>query len=276
MPSPPRPASSTRAATTTGGPSPRRSGRYFRYGPRTRRWHASSRRCGTGNSAGKPNAGGTPPRRCPRPNAPRHAPRWTRLSPGGSATRSMTQRSRRSSTTTLAERRNPGSTDCSPRGHESQWGHFVGSRRGGGHPHGLPTPCAYPGSPSTAVRSPRLQIVQGRNHGEWLFDGIHQSYAVVLLAASPQVLGRIQIGVARSPKDIAAMSDDTIVTFTPADLAALPELKRTSSRGSTSQEIVGCSTLMRNGPRLAGPEGWIRATHDARWDFAVVDRTKPW
>ena len=73
------------------------------------------------------------------------------------------------------------------------------------------------------MRSPRLQIVQGRNHGEWLFDGIHQSYAVVLLAASPQVLGRIQIGVARSPKDIAAMSDDTIVTFTPADLAALPE-----------------------------------------------------
>jgi hypothetical protein len=110
-----------------------------------------------------------------------------------------------------------------------------------------------------------LRIIQGRNHGEWIFDGIDPRLAVVLLSANPLLKGQVRIGVARSPKDITTQSEDNVVTFTPADLATLSETNVIPWFNQPEDRRV--FDRIRKGPRLAGPDGWIRAVHDARWDF---------
>lgn len=111
----------------------------------------------------------------------------------------------------------------------------------------------------------QLLIVQGRNHGEWIFDGIHASYAVVLLAARSSAQPLTQVGVARSPADIAAISTATTVTFSPADLVDLSDTSVIPWFNEPADRRV--FDTIRQHHRLAGGDGWIRGTHDARWDF---------
>lgn len=110
-----------------------------------------------------------------------------------------------------------------------------------------------------------LHIVQGRNHGEWIFADVHASYAVVLLAASPANTRLTQVGVARSPQDIVAMTKDTMVTFTTTDLADLSDSNVIPWFNQPEDRRV--FDIMRRYPRLASGDGWVQGWHDARWDF---------
>ncbi|MER6631679.1 hypothetical protein ABT301_26270 [Streptomyces sp. NPDC000987] len=115
------------------------------------------------------------------------------------------------------------------------------------------------------ARNYDLKIVQGRNHGAWIFDGIHASYAVVLLSLSPQNTRSISVGVARSAVEVQSLTEDKTVRFTPEDLAALSETNVIPWFNDPGDRRV--FDVLRTFPRLASGKGWIKATHDARWDF---------
>ena len=65
------------------------------------------------------------------------------------------------------------------------------------------------------VGSHDLRIVQGRNHGEWIFEEVHASYAVVLLSVGPRTQRSIEVGVARNPGEVAAVTAGRSISFTP-------------------------------------------------------------
>ncbi|WP_425525582.1 Eco57I restriction-modification methylase domain-containing protein [Streptomyces albidoflavus] len=115
------------------------------------------------------------------------------------------------------------------------------------------------------ARNHDLRIVQGRNHGAWIFDGIHASYAVVLLSLSPQNMRSISVGVARSAVEVQSLTEDKMVHFTPEDLAALSETNVIPWFNDSGDRRV--FDVLRTFPRLASGKGWVKATHDARWDF---------
>lgn len=110
-----------------------------------------------------------------------------------------------------------------------------------------------------------LQIVQGRNHGEWIFDGIHASYAVVLLAAGPQAERTIHVGVARSVDEVKTFSEDRAITFRPQELASMSDTNVIPWFNTPNDRSVFDS--MRDFPLLSSGKGWIQGRHDARWDF---------
>jgi hypothetical protein len=110
-----------------------------------------------------------------------------------------------------------------------------------------------------------LDIVQGRNDAEWIFDDVEPRYSIVLLAAAPAVKTTVRVGVARSPADIAAMSEATGVRFTPDELADLSDANVIPWFNAPSDRRV--FDLIRPHPRLASGGGWIQARYDSRWDF---------
>jgi hypothetical protein len=110
-----------------------------------------------------------------------------------------------------------------------------------------------------------LHIVQGRNHGEWIFEDVHASYAVVFLSTAPAHTPSTRVWVANSPAEVAAVADQTAIVLSQDDLASFSETHVIPWFASAADRRV--FDTMRKGPRLASGKGWIRATHDARWDF---------
>ncbi|MFF1930235.1 Eco57I restriction-modification methylase domain-containing protein [Streptomyces sp. NPDC058228] len=110
-----------------------------------------------------------------------------------------------------------------------------------------------------------LRIVQGRNHGEWIFEDVHASYAVVLLTAMPATTPITRVWVANNVAEVTAAVDETAIVLSQEDLASFSESHVIPWFASSADRTV--FDTMRNGPRLASGKGWIKATHDARWDF---------
>ncbi len=109
-----------------------------------------------------------------------------------------------------------------------------------------------------------LRVVQGRNHGEWIFDGIHASYAVVLLSAIRSGTPGVSLAVAGSVDEIAAINTAWIELST-AEVASLTETYVLPwFRTRADREVF---EMMRSAASLSAASGWITGHHDARWDF---------
>ncbi|MFD9778349.1 Eco57I restriction-modification methylase domain-containing protein [[Kitasatospora] papulosa] len=115
------------------------------------------------------------------------------------------------------------------------------------------------------TRQHDLRIVQGRNHAEWIFEDVHASYAVVLLSTAPSGKPLTRVWVANSPEEVRAAVDETAILLTQGDLASFSETYVVPWFATSADRRI--FDLMRRGPRLASGEGWVKATHDARWDF---------
>lgn len=110
-----------------------------------------------------------------------------------------------------------------------------------------------------------LRIVQGRNHAEWIFEDVHASYAVVFLSVSPTDAPVTRIWVANNPADVAAATDENAIILSQDDIASFSDTHVIPWFASPADRRV--FDTMRHRPRLASGKGWIKATHDARWDF---------
>lgn len=110
-----------------------------------------------------------------------------------------------------------------------------------------------------------LRIVQGRNHGEWIFEDVHASYAVVLLSTEPATMPITRVWVANNLAEVAAAVDENAIVLSQEDIASFSETYVIPWFASVADRRV--FDIMRKGPRLASGKGWIKATHDARWDF---------
>ncbi|SEH01555.1 hypothetical protein SAMN05444920_1213 [Nonomuraea solani] len=110
-----------------------------------------------------------------------------------------------------------------------------------------------------------LRIVQGRNHSEWIFEDVDPRYAVVFLSTSPTHTPVTRIWVANSPADVTAATDKTAILLSQDDIASFSETQVIPWFANAADRPV--FDTMRHKPRLASGRGWIKATHDARWDF---------
>lgn len=108
-------------------------------------------------------------------------------------------------------------------------------------------------------------LVQARNAGGWLFEGVHASYAVVLLTASPATAEPIRVAVVASPPELRAIDSSTMIKFTPDELRSLSDAMVVPWFENTADRIV--FDKMREFPRLSAVGSWVHGTHDARWDF---------
>jgi hypothetical protein len=124
-----------------------------------------------------------------------------------------------------------------------------------------------------------LRIVQGRNQGEWIFEDVHASYAVVFLSAAPAPDPVTRIWAAAKPDDVKNASDGNAIVLTRDNLDSFSEMHVIPWFTSMAERSV--FDAMRGHPRLASGSGWIKATHDARWDFrgsgpdrALADRVE--
>jgi len=122
----------------------------------------------------------------------------------------------------------------------------------------------------------RVSVIQARNKGGWLFEDVHQSYMVVLLArlGGSHAASAIQVmpavtsqgafdqlrasdGLAFSLGELESVSDTLVIPWfeSPFDAAVFNH--------------------MRSRPRLGSGQGWVKARAEAnRWDFSGSGRHK--
>lgn len=118
------------------------------------------------------------------------------------------------------------------------------------------------------VTTRSTMIVQGMNRGEWLFENVHASYKVVLLSSGPGVpdgSNAVRVWVARSPADVRAVPSTLPLVLEPEDLSTLSDSFVIPWLNDPSERTI--LDRMRSRPRLCSADGWIRASHDSRWDF---------
>ncbi|WP_238994981.1 hypothetical protein [Gordonia sp. JH63] len=108
-------------------------------------------------------------------------------------------------------------------------------------------------------------IVQGRNRGEWLFEGVDARYAVVLLNASPHRGLPICVGVVGSEVGLRLVGGDTVLMFTRDELASMSDSNAIPWFNNPGDRQV--FDKMRDYPRISNPGSWVQGVHDARWDF---------
>lgn len=108
-------------------------------------------------------------------------------------------------------------------------------------------------------------LVQGRNKGEWLFEGVDARYAVVMLNASPLRRSPVQVGVVGSAHDLRALSPDVLLRFTRDALSSMSETMAIPWFNNPGDRNV--FDKMRAFPRISQPGSWVHGGHDARWDF---------
>lgn len=111
-----------------------------------------------------------------------------------------------------------------------------------------------------------VDLVQARNAGGWIFEGVHASYAVVLLSASPPSQQPVSVGVVTSAAELrAATKNAPMVRITTDELAALSDTMVVPWFATAGDRAI--FDKLRQFPRLAGNDGWVTGIHDARWDF---------
>lgn len=110
-----------------------------------------------------------------------------------------------------------------------------------------------------------LRIVQGRNHGEWIFEDVEPRIAVVFLSTSPAHAPVTRVWAANSPTDVATATDENAITLSQDDIESFSDTHVVPWFANAADRQV--FDTMRHRPRLASGTGWIKAKHDARWDF---------
>ncbi|VBA61506.1 Eco57I restriction-modification methylase domain-containing protein [Mycobacterium attenuatum] len=113
-------------------------------------------------------------------------------------------------------------------------------------------------------------LVQARNAGGWLFEGVHASYAVVLLTAGPKSGESINVAVVTSAAALRSISAESTIEFTYEELSSYSENLVVPWFNNPRDRIV--FDKMRDYPRLSAGGSWIVGTHDARWDFTRTGR----
>jgi hypothetical protein len=117
------------------------------------------------------------------------------------------------------------------------------------------------------LRDSDIEIIQARNASGWLFDDVHHSIMVVLLARSPAEPTRPAAVVWPA---VTTLREFHQPTREPVMLSAR-EIKSLSDAlvipwldGPSDERLF---EHMKVRPRLSSGAGWITGTHDARWDF---------
>jgi hypothetical protein len=110
-----------------------------------------------------------------------------------------------------------------------------------------------------------IRVIQGRNQGEWIFEDVDPRYAVVLMSATSSRDPMTRIWAASKPADVTAATDENAIVLSQDDLDSFSETRVIPWFANLAERRV--FDVMRQYPRLASGKGWIKATHDARWDF---------
>lgn len=119
-----------------------------------------------------------------------------------------------------------------------------------------------------------VDLVQARNAAGWIFEGVHSSYAVVLLSASPPSHQPVTLSVVTSSEALSTGTrDDHQVRITVGELKRLSDTMVVPWFNTPNDRQV--FDKLREFPRLGGQGGWVNGVHDARWDFrgSGPDRT---
>lgn len=115
-----------------------------------------------------------------------------------------------------------------------------------------------------------LVLVQARNRAEWLFTGVHASYAVVLLSAGPATGAPVRVGVVTSPAELVAVLDDGTIDIPASDLASYSDGLVVPWFNSPDDRVV--FDKLRAHPRLRSADGWVQAQYESKWDFTGSGR----
>ncbi len=110
-----------------------------------------------------------------------------------------------------------------------------------------------------------LFLVQARNRAGWLFEGVHASYAIVLLSAGPPTGSDVHVGVVTSGSALATVAEGQTIDISVEDLKSYSDGLVVPWFDSPEDRAV--FDKLRSHPRLKDNEGWVQGTHDARWDF---------
>lgn len=110
-----------------------------------------------------------------------------------------------------------------------------------------------------------VTLVQARNGGGWIFEGVEARYAVVLLTATPRSDDPVQVGVVTSAAELHGVAPETMIRFSRDELASLSDSMVVPWFDNPVDRLV--FDKMREFPRLSAEGSWVTGTHDARWDF---------
>lgn len=106
-----------------------------------------------------------------------------------------------------------------------------------------------------------IMVAQGRNAQEWIFEDVHASYMVAFVSSLPSGSEALVIPEARSASQLSRspfhFKLDELRSLT--DSVAIPWF--------ASDAEVAIFVRIKEASRLADKDGWVVATHDARWDF---------
>lgn len=115
-----------------------------------------------------------------------------------------------------------------------------------------------------------VMFVQARNAGGWIFEGVHASYAVVLLTAHPRSDDPIQVAVVTSAAELRGIAPEAVIRFGLDELSSLSENLVVPWFGHPDDRLV--FDKMREYPRLSALGSWVTGTGDTRWDFTRTGR----
>jgi hypothetical protein len=115
-----------------------------------------------------------------------------------------------------------------------------------------------------------VTLVQARNAGEWIFENVHASYAVVLLAAHLRSDEPIEVAVVTSAAELRGISPETMIRFSLDELSSFSENLVVPWFDNPGDRRV--FDKMRGYPRLCKKGSWATGTGDARWDFTRTGR----
>lgn len=115
-----------------------------------------------------------------------------------------------------------------------------------------------------------VTLVQARNAGEWIFQDVHASYAVVLLAAHPRSEDPVQVAVVTSAAELRGISPETMIRISLDELASFSENLVVPWFDNPGDRRV--FDKIREYPRLSAKGSWVTGSGDARWDFTRTGR----
>jgi hypothetical protein len=120
------------------------------------------------------------------------------------------------------------------------------------------------------LRDSATAIAQARNKAGWLFEEVHNSYAVAFLArtrCAKETTGvRVWPGIT-SRGILGSVAADNALHLSIQDLEELSDSMVVPWLNSAADQRV--FEAMRSNPSLARGQGWIQGFPDSRWDFVA-------
>lgn len=118
---------------------------------------------------------------------------------------------------------------------------------------------------SQLIRHHSLVLVQARNKAAWLFEGVHASYAVVLLSSAPASDRPVRVSVVGSAAELSGIASIKPIEMTTKELESYSDGLVVPWFDSPDDRVV--FDKLRTHSRLRTEAGWVQGWHDARWDF---------